>query len=230
MWELADFDGGVAVRAGQVGLAGGLEDEPGDVEGGEGGEALGVGHGFEAGLGGLAEDPGGGEVWRDAGFAAVFGVVGEGGALGDGAEGLGVFAVAAGDVAGVEGEEGVFGGVVAGPEEGLDPGVRWGAAGEFKVVRGGEGAALDVEHEGSEGEEEGGPAPGVELEEMVAEPGAEEEDHELVDELVTAEGLHAGDEVGAEVGAGEEDGDGEGDGAEEEGGAGEGSPVLGARV
>ena len=134
--------------------------------------------------------------------------------------------MAAGDVVCVKGEESIFGGVIAGPEESLDPGVGRVAAGKFEVVGGGEGAALDVEHEGSECEKERGPAPGVALEEMLAEPGAEEKNHELVDELIAAEGLHAGDEVGGEAGTGEGDGNGEGDRSEEEGGAGEGCPVF----
>jgi hypothetical protein len=122
--DAADGDGGVAVGAVEVGDGGALEDEPGDAEGVERGEAGGVsGCGrAEVLLCGLGDGPRGGERGRDGGFAAVFGVVGKGRAFGDGAEALGVFAGGV-DVVGVEGEEGVFGGVVADPEEGLEPGV-----------------------------------------------------------------------------------------------------------
>ena len=153
--EAADLDDAVVVGAGVRGWGCGVEDHPGDAEGEETGVADGVGLGGEVGLGVGALLPLGGEGGGDGRFAAVLGEVGEGAAEGDGAEGLGVFAVLV-DVLGVEGEEGVGRGVVAGPEEGLDPGVGilLRAPGELEVVGGGEGLALDVEHGGGESDEE----------------------------------------------------------------------------
>ncbi len=72
------------------------------------------------GVGGC--EPAVGEGGGDGRFAAVFGEVRERGALGDGAEGLGVLAFCV-DVFVVEGDEGVVWGVVLDPEEGLGPGV-----------------------------------------------------------------------------------------------------------
>ncbi len=219
--QAADFDGGVLVGAGECRLAGGFEDEPGDAEGLELGEAESVGFRFEVGLGGLADGPGLGERGSDGGFASVFRVVGECAALGEGAEALGVFVAAFGDVVGVEGEEGVDRGVGANPEEGLLPGVVRRGVRPLDVRGVGEGGALGDEHGGCEGEKEDGPSPAAIFEDLGAEPCAEQQDHELVDDLEGAEGLQARDEVGGGGFVREEQRDEEGDGAEEDGGVGE---------
>jgi len=97
----------------------------------------------------LRGDAGGplvGERGSDGRFAAVLGKIRERTALGDGAEGLGIFA-GEGDVVGIEREECVDRGVGAAPEEGLGPGVgRLRAPGKIDVDVGGELDALDGEH------------------------------------------------------------------------------------
>ncbi len=133
-----------------------MEEHPCDAEGEQAGVAGRVVEYGEMGLCGDAVGPAGGQKGRDGGDAAVLGEVRQLAALGDSAKELRVFAVG-GDVVGVEGEEGVVGGVVAGVEEGLLPGVARGEPGEFDVGVGGVEAALDEEHgDGERDEGEGG--------------------------------------------------------------------------
>ena len=133
----------------------GVKDHPGNAEREQARVADGIGFGGEVGLGFRALLPLGGERGGDGRLAAVLGEVGQGAAEGDGAEGLGVFTVLV-DILGVEGEEGIGWGIVAGPEKGADPGVGilLREPGELEVVGGGEGLALDVEHGGGESHDE----------------------------------------------------------------------------
>ena len=220
-----------------------MEDHPGDAEGEESRVADGVGLGGEVELSVGALLPLGGEPGRDGGLATVLGEVGDSAAEGDGAKGLGVFAVFV-HVFGVEGEEGVRGRVVAAPEEGLHPGVGvlLRAPGELEMLGGGEGLALHVEHRCGECEEDddgdccergtgcGGVQALAGFEGELGEGGAEQERHDRVDEEVDAQRLHASDEMRAAALVREAEDDQGGDATDGDAGAAEGGCGVVERV
>lgn len=183
--EAADLHGGVGVGTIETGWIETLEDDPGDAQRDEKVQALGIGLGAEAGLGGNSADPRCGQGGGDGGLASVFRIVGEDAALRDGTESLGVFSGDA-DVVGVDGEEGVSRGAAADPEKCLDPGVCWRKSGQFEVQRGWIDLPLSVQHDAAQQKCCADPTECASLQESPAEKGAETEDHDDVDELKDA--------------------------------------------
>jgi hypothetical protein len=136
-------------------------------------------------------DPGVGEGGDLGDDGCVFLVVGEGGAFGEGAEGVVVFA-GEGEVVGVEGEDGVLGGVGLNPLKGLQPVAAGGFPGEFEVAGGGVAGALGVAVDGGEGDKDEQPAEEVGAEDVLAQCRAGKQEHEQEGQVQVAHGLQGG--------------------------------------